>query len=219
MNLGETSLFDNGQPLRETMGLPIDFGIDRGATGTTAFGFEPPGGGGITEVPLAIDDATRAMEDLIEQIDIAIERYDLFGSVASAASEAIGAAANAGVISQKSATKALLLLNAVQSIQLGMIEQAKAVAAAASGAYWKAALHGIAAGLFYSAAAFNGSAAFGGGGSGGGGNLDLGRDADQGDTRVQQVTYIFQGTPVFFGGNKDSVVRDLSEWMRRAQER
>jgi hypothetical protein len=217
IGMDEASLFDNGPPLREpllTGGWPWTQAEPPGG----AVGFGEPGEG-TSEFTLGVDDATKAMDALNEQLQLSIERYDMIGTVAAAASQAIVAAADAGLISQKAATKAFMLLNAVQSIQAGLIEKAHAAAAFAAGHYAKAALHWIAAGLYFAAAEFNGQAAFGGGGGGGGaadrGAADTGLDDTRGE-RVQRITIINQGVMV---NDPDSFVRWITDKQRRSGDR
>jgi hypothetical protein len=209
--LSDIGLFDKGPALREPGGAPLFLGEQTGG------GFDVPGGDAVREFP--IDKATDALKDLQDQQDEVIRRYDLIGNVAQIAGDAIVSAANAGVVSQKAATKALLLLTAVQSIQLGMKEKAAALASAAEHHWFEATLHWTAATLYFAAAAFNGSAAFsGGGGSGGGsgGPSELGRGNEE-SGRSATITVINQGTMI--GNTPDQIVRWITEAQRRSGER
>ena len=103
-----------------------------------------------------------------------------------------------------------------QAYQRGVIELAEAAAAAASYQYHSAALHKVAAGLFFSAAAFQGYGAIAGGGGGGGGSAARGYAATftpntQGPP-TQQLTFIIQGDVV----GKDEWIRDLADQVGKA---
>jgi len=157
----------------------------------TNLGFERPGGAG-----LFTEENIGTIDSYAEAITEATNAYMTFGTVASAAYDAINAAATSGVLSQQTAARIGMAIMAVESIMKGKIELAEAVAAAASYRYGAAALHGTAAGLYFAAAAFYGKGAISGASGGGGGRERGFSGAGQIDQRppAPQITIILEGS-------------------------
>lgn len=216
IRLSQESQFDSGPPLREALGLPVDYGIDRGATERgEAFGFSPPGDmTGVRETDIgAANDALTEHEQKI--LDVT-EAYERMGVVADAAYAAVAGAEAAGIISQRDATRIRLALMAAEAFMQGKIEVAKAAAAAASQNYGEAALHGIAAGLFFAAAAFNASAAIRGYGGGESSNQAAASGSASGGGGQRELVFVNNG---FAFVNKDDFIRWVSEQQRRSGDR
>lgn len=152
----------------------------------------------------------------LKKIQEVTAAYEDFRVVASAAYEAIGAAAAAGLLSAEAAARIQLGILAIEAILKGKIELAEAVAAAARYDYGGAALHGIAAGLYFAAAAFYGKGAIlGTAGAGGGG-----RAAQASQAQAQpQITrnYNFYGPN--FGFNEASAARYMDAIQDRNEKR
>jgi hypothetical protein len=106
-----------------------------------------------------IEDVTEKFKGMNKAILDATTAFSDFGIIAPAVLDAVSAAASAGVISATTAARLQEAILAAQSIMQGKIELAKAVAAYAAHDYHGATLHGVAAGLFFSAAAFHGVSA------------------------------------------------------------
>jgi hypothetical protein len=144
------------------------------------------------------------------------ERYQQYGSVASAAGDAVAAAAQSGILSQSAAARASALIIAGESTIRGMFELAAAAASLAAYDYRGAVLHKIASGLYFATAAFKGAGAFGAGG-GGGSAADRGLIANRFSPANQaaagpQITVIVQGDVV----GKDAWIRDLADQIGKA---
>lgn len=153
----------------------------------------------------------------LEAVHALEDTYSNLGNVAGAASEAIGAAAQAGVISQGAAAKAMIAFQAGMATIRGMFELAEAAASAAIFDYRGAVLHKIAAGLFFATAAFHAAGAFGSGGSTGGVGTASGGGAPQEPSgRPREIVFVNNG---FAFVNKDQLVRWVTEEQRRSGDR
>lgn len=165
-----------------------------------------------------ISETARVTEEDIGDIATAVERasatYESFGVVASSALEAISAAAAAGVVSQTAAARIAMGILAIEAILKGKIELAEAVAAAARFDFASATLHGVAAGLYFAAAAFHAKGAIAGpsGGSGGFGRSTGQNFAQAAPTRSSQsFTIIIEGNV-----DSDERIRQIMESLRTA---
>jgi hypothetical protein len=171
-----------------------------------------------------VEDVTGQFDEMAAGVDRASDAFANFQTIAIPAMEAVSAAAAAGVISATAAARFQEALLAVDAILRGKIQVAHAVAAAASGNYGAAALHGVAAGLYFSAAAFHGVAAVSSGAYGGGGGAG-GRTPNQPGLLQQgqsspgspNVTVIVQGS--LLGTSKDQLARDIvTLWEKGAKD-
>jgi hypothetical protein len=166
-----------------------------------------------------LDKLTEKMAKANVQVDKATERYAKFQIVASASYEAVDAAAQAGVISQQLATRVRLGLMATEALLKAEIETGLAAASAAGGDYESAALHGIAAGLLFAAAAFDvvgavkGAGGGGGGGGYGGGVVAAAGAGGGGGGPQYHYELRFYGPTIGF--NKDQLGRWLKDLERR----
>ena len=159
-------------------------------------------------------------QGLQDELDITISKYQQWADVVDAASGAVQAAAAAGIVSQGAAARASMIFVAAQATIRGMMELALATASAAMYDYGAAALHNVAAGLFFATAAFNVGAAFrgasGGGGRASGGNGNIAAAAPQA-TVQPNVTIIVQGS--LLGTSKEQLARDIvTLWQKGARD-
>lgn len=164
------------------------------------------------------DDTSEALKRMhVSNLDDVKElesAYELFAATASAAYAAVGAAALAGIISASTAARIQMGILAIEALLRGKIEAAAAAASAASGNFGAAALHGLAAGLYFAAAAFNARGAIAGlaGGAGGGAGATAQSQSGGGS---RQLVVNFNGPT--FGINEATFSRYVSDIQRRGE--
>jgi len=126
----------------------------------------------------ALELQERQIEFWEQQGNVIVEltnHYAEYGAVASAAGDAVAAAAQSGIVSQGTAARISAAIIAAEATIRGMFELPAAAASAASYDYRGAVLHKIAAGLYFATAAFKGAGAFGAGGTGADRAVNAGR--------------------------------------------
>lgn len=172
-------------------------------------------------------DAVKFSDSVKQQkadIDDMVDSYENWQFILGLVSQTAAAAADAGIISAKRLFQINQTLMSIDAIKQGMIEIAKGVAAAAVGDFGGAALHEVAAGLFFAAAAFHGVAAVrgpqGAGGVGGHGGGRGSRFTEAPETQAPQApggTYIFNIDGSIIGSDPNEIGRWIMEVQAKAQ--
>jgi len=166
---------------------------------------------------IALEDANPLLQQQLDYVDALTRRYSEYAGVVGAASSAVAAAAESGILSETAATRARAVLVAAEATIRGMFELAAAAASAAWGDARGVILHKIAAGLYFATAAFNAAGAFGGHGGGGGGGVGGPPAAAAPAEPTRNITVVNEGTMI--GMSADQLVRWITEMQTRAAER